>query len=80
MPDVTLFLNISPKQAFMRKGGADTGDRIEIEGLQFHEKVYNGYLALAEKYPGRIVKIDCLGAKAETHAKIINALSLRGII
>jgi dTMP kinase len=80
MPDVTLFLNISPKDAFKRKGGADKGDRIELEGLEFHEKVYSGYLALAERYPDRIIKIDCSGEKAETHANILNALRSKGII
>ena len=80
MPDVTLFLNISPKDAFLRKGGADADDRMEAEGLAFHERVYEGYLALAEKYPDRFVKISCMGQKAETHANIISALRERGII
>jgi len=80
MPDVTLFLNISPKDAFLRKGGADADDRMEAEGLAFHERVYEGYLALAEKYPDRFVKIPCMGQKAETHANIISALRERGII
>lgn len=80
MPDATLFLNISPTEAFNRKGGADKGDRIEQEGLAFHEKVYAGYLRLCERYPERMIKIDCLGEKKQTHANILNALRERGII
>ncbi len=80
MPDITLLLDISPREAFMRKGGADTEDRIELEGIKFHEKVYEGYLALAKKYPQRIVKIDCRGEKKQTHTKIIDALKTHGII
>jgi len=80
MPDVTLFLNISPKDAFKRKGGADKKDRIELEGLSFHEKVYEGYLALAEKFPERFVKINCSGEKQQTHQNILQALRERGII
>ena len=57
-PDVTLFLDISPARAFERKGGADKNDRIEQSGLAFHEKVYSGYLALAEKFPESFVKIN----------------------
>ena len=80
MPDVTLFLNISPADAFKRKGGADKGDRIEQEGFAFHQKVYEGYLKLAELFPDRIVKIDCSGQKERTHANIIEALKRHGII
>lgn len=80
MPDVTLFLDISPKEAFLRKGGADKADRMELEGLEFHERVYNGYLALAEKFPERFVKINCRGERAHTHQLVLEALRLRGII
>ena len=57
-PDLTLFLNISPKAAFERKHGADEGDRMEQLGLEFHRKVYEGYLKLSEMYPERIVKVE----------------------
>lgn len=80
MPDLTLFLNLSPEQAFKRKGGVDSHDRMELSGIDFHNKVYQGYLALAEKYPQRIVKIDASGERDQTHAKIINALKNKGVI
>ncbi len=78
-PDLTLFLNISPKDAFERKHGADEDDRMEQLGLEFHEKVYNGYLALAGKYP-RICAVDCSGTKYQTAEMIINTLKSKGII
>lgn len=80
MPDVTIFLDLSPEQAFLRKGGADITDRLETSGTDFHRAVYKGYLELAEKYKDRIVKIDASGSKAETHAKIIAALKEKGVI
>jgi len=80
MPDATIFLNISPTDAFKRKGGADKDDRIEQNGLEFHEKVYSGYLALLEKFPDRFLSIDCSGSVLETHEKIIKALVKKGII
>ena len=79
-PDCTLFLNLSPTDAFKRKGGVDKTDRVELSGAEFHEKVYKGYLTLAETYPERIVKIDASGSKDQTHAKIINALKEKGIL
>ena len=79
MPDYTVFLNISPTDAFKRKGGADKDDRLELSGAEFHEKVYKGYLELAKKYPERFIMIDCSGSKWQTHEKIIKALEERGI-
>jgi len=78
-PDLTLFLNISPDAAFIRKHGADENDRMERQGIDFHRKVYEGYLALAKKYP-RIRAVDCGGTKWETNAKIIALLKAEGII
>ena len=78
-PDLTVFLNLPPDKAFSRKHGADENDRMEQQGLDFHMKVYNGYLALAEKYP-RISPVDCGGTKFETNAKIIALLESKGII
>lgn len=80
MPDCTIFLNLTPEQAFLRKGGVDKDDRLELSGMEFHNKVYAGYLDLAKRYSNRIVVIDASGSKIETHNKIISALKQRGII
>lgn len=79
-PDLTLFLDISPKAAFERKHGADEGDRMEQLGLPFHTKVYEGYLLLAEKFPQRIVKVDCGGNKFRTAENILTILKQKNII
>ena len=79
-PDYTVFLDLDPERAFLRKGGADGKDRLEQSGLDFHKKVYRGYLKLAEKYADRYIVIDASGEKAETHEKIIRALKEKGII
>lgn len=80
MPDLTLFLDLEPEKAFLRKGGADKKDRLESSGMAFHKRVYDGYLSLADEYPERIVKIDASGSKEQTHEKIIQALKRGGII
>lgn len=79
-PDCTLFLDLPPEKAFLRKGGADKNDRLELSGMEFHNKVYKGYKELAEKNKDRIVVIDASGEKTETHEKIMAALKNRGII
>lgn len=80
MPDYTVFLKLTPEEAFKRKGGVDKNDRLELSGIEFHNRVYQGYLALAEKYKDRFIVIDASGTKEQTHAKIISALKERGII
>jgi dTMP kinase len=78
-PDLTVFLDISPDAAFERKHGADENDRMEQLGMEFHRKVYQGYLHLAQKYP-RICAVDCSGSKWETAEKVLNLLKEKGII
>jgi dTMP kinase len=58
----------------------DKTDRLELSGMEFHNKVYAGYLALAERYPDRFIVIDASGEKHETQAKIISALKEKGVI
>ncbi len=78
-PDYTIFLNISPEKAFKRKGGMDKDDRLEQSGLEFHKKVYEGYLKILEKESDRFISIDPSGTVNETHQKIITELKKRGI-
>lgn len=79
-PDCTLFLNLTPAEAFKRKGGVDKNDRVELSGAEFHQKVYDGYLSLSKIFSDRITSIDASGSKEQTHQKIINALKQKGII
>ena len=80
VPDLTLFLDLPPSEAFKRKGGADLTDRIEAIGMEFHNKVYQGYKAQQLKEPNRIISVDCSKEKAQTHQNIINILKEKGII
>lgn len=58
MPDVTFFLDIDPETALKRRMAATASDRMENEEIEFHKRVYNGYLKLVGKYPERIRRID----------------------
>ena len=80
IPDLTLFFDISPDEAFARKGGADKGDRLEQSGIDFHRRVYEGYLRLAALYPERIVKIDARKTPEEVFRSVINTLKDKKII
>lgn len=80
MPDLTFFLDISPREAFIRKGGADEGDRLEQSGIAFHEKVYQGYLSLAKTFHERIAVIDARQSAEEVFNQIVIELKKREII
>ena len=58
----------------------DKNDRLELSGIEFHNKVYNGYKELSKRYSDRFIVIDASGEKEETHQKIINALKEKGVI
>lgn len=79
-PQYTVFLDLPPKTAFLRKGGADNNDRLEREKIDFHEKVYKGYLDIIEKERKRFIVIDASGKKGETHTRIISELIKVGIL
>ncbi len=79
-PDYTVFLKLPPEEAFKRKGGVDKGDRVELSGIEFHNKVYQGYLELAEKFKDSFIVIDASGSKEQTHQKIIDALKEKGVL
>lgn len=79
MPDITLFLDISPDAAFARKHGADKNDRMEQQGLLFHRKVYDGYRQMLSG-ESAFCAIDCSGEKEQTHRNIVRLLQTKGII
>ncbi len=68
MPDVTVFINVPPEHAFSRMNEYKEHDRLESEGLAFHERVFAGFTALSHE-PGMIM-IDALGTKFETQEVI----------
>lgn len=61
-PDLTIYLDIKAgegikKAKSVNKGILTGGDRIEREGINFHNKVRKGFLALLKHYPNRIKKV-----------------------
>ncbi len=57
-PDLILFFHIDPEETLRRKTENNAGDRLELEGNNFHRKVYNGYKKLIKMYPENVVIVD----------------------
>ncbi len=58
LPDLTIFIDVTPDVALKRLSGRDKADRLDLEAMDFHQKVYDGYHKVLEMYPNRIVRID----------------------
>lgn len=60
MPNLTLYLDINPEIGLDRiaKNKDREVNRLDLEKLDFHKRVREGYLILLEKYPDRIKKIN----------------------
>lgn len=60
MPDVTLYFDIEPEEG-LRRINSHKGreiNRLDLETLEFHQKVREGYYILMDRFPERFIKID----------------------
>jgi dTMP kinase len=79
-PDVTVFIDLTPEEAFARKHGAEENDRMEQAGMSFHRRVYEGYKAVAKEYPDRVVCINGRKTPQEIFQDVIKTLQERGCL
>ena len=59
-PNRTFYFDIDVEEGLARiaKSASREVNRLDLEGLSLHQKVRQGYLAILEKEPQRVVKID----------------------
>jgi len=57
-PDLTILLDLDPKDGLSRKRKAGEWNRLDAYGLEFHQRVRLGYLQMAQQEPLRWVSID----------------------
>lgn len=60
MPTLTLFFNIEPKKGLQRITSNKNRERnrLDLEEIQFHESVYEGYQILMQQFPQRIKELN----------------------
>lgn len=74
-PDLTIFLDLPVKSGLKHRHNCK--DRIEQRSMNYHEKVRNGYLAIAKSQPQRIKIVKVKEDKIQTQSnvrEIVNAL------
>lgn len=75
-PDITFVLDLPVEEGIKRVIKRDSKlDRIESEKIEFHQKVRNGFLYLAEKDPNRVKVINSLKPIEEISVEIKNYIN-----
>lgn len=77
MPSLTLYFDIEPEKGLKRISSNKDRERnrLDLETLEFHRKVYEGYQLLLKKFPDRIKKVN-----ADQHVGAVTENALRLII
>ncbi len=76
-PDATVVLDMPPADGMARAAARSGADRYERMGLAFHERVRDGFLAIAAAEPGRCAVVDASGAPDAVFAAIGGVLRER---
>ena len=78
-PDLTLLFDIKPELGLARiSANADREvNRLDLEKLDFHNKVRDTFLDLAKKYPDRFVIIDASQSREEVAKATMEAILSR---
>ena len=78
-PDLTLLFDIKPELGLARiSANADREvNRLDLEKLDFHNKVRDTFLELAKKYPDRFVIIDASQSREEVAKATMEAILSR---
>ena len=74
-PDITILLDLDAEVGLKRNKRINKTDRLELEDLEFHQRVRNGYHNLAEKEPERIKLIDASAGIQEIHSRISSIIT-----
>jgi dTMP kinase len=76
-PDLTILLDIPAQLSLERVRARGTADRIEREGLEFHERVRAGYHALAGRFTQRYVTVDAAVTPGELRTTVLGIINDR---
>lgn len=77
-PDLTLVLDLPVEEGLKRAGGrGGAEDRYERMGTAFHERLRQGFLAIAQAEPRRCVVVNAAQSLDDVQADILTAVAQR---
>ena len=71
-PDLVVLLHVEPERGLLRS--TEAPDRMELEGQEFHTKVADAYLKIAEEHPERFVVVEGDASEDDVFAGVRAAL------
>jgi dTMP kinase len=76
MPELTIYFDIDPESGLERisKNQGREVNRLDLESLDFHQKVHEGYQLLLERFPERMIKIDASGSLEKVLQEAVSAI------
>ena len=76
LPKRTIFFDVTPEIGLKRVHSDDKREinRLDLEKIEFHQKVYEGYLFLCDKYSDRIVKVDASLSLEDVYQQVMNQI------
>jgi len=77
VPDLTVLVDVPVETGLARAGRRGATNRLDREAEGFHQRVRDGYLALADAEPSRIVVVDGTGTVTQVHARLCAAVAER---
>jgi dTMP kinase len=77
MPQLTIYFDIEPELGLKRinKNKEREINRLDLENLEFHQKVRDGYYLLMERFPNRMVRIDASGTVEEVYEQTVKMIN-----
>ena len=78
-PDLTLLFDIKPEEGLKRiaANASREVNRLDLEKIEFHQKVRESFLYLANKYPERFIIIDASKSREEVAKDTLDAILSR---
>lgn len=70
-PNLTIILDADPENGLNRIRSERASDRLERAGSEFHRRVREGFLQIAQENPNRCRVIDAIGTPEEVHQRIL---------
>ncbi|WML24306.1 dTMP kinase [Neobacillus sp. OS1-33] len=76
MPELTIYFEIEPELGLERinKNKGREINRLDLENLEFHQKVSEGYQLLIERFPDRIRSINASGTVEEVFQETLKII------
>jgi dTMP kinase len=76
LPGITIYLELTPEESIKRMGSSDrSADRLETAGIDFFNRVFNGYKQIAKSSSQRYCVIDGRQSIEVIHQQIVKEVS-----